>query len=518
SVFGFFPKDFGTGVLFNLGKESGLVHKYVDTDVINGMRYYYAVTAYDRGDVTKNIGPTETTIFVNVDQSGNIQFGENVLAATPQSPSLGYQGAGFAIAPKLQGSGFTSGKVGVNIINPDSVKDGDEYEIQFLDQSMDKKDNNNNNLIDKADKTELLPNVTSGYVLKNITRNSILDTTWIYTWKIENNVPKLTQNLYDDKDGDPNSFTKVQNGLEIYVKNPIPAVYNDEAIGISKGIKWSSTIDPLKAYQLQFDKFALSGFKPGTVYPRQYRVVFDSVIVDTSDQIKLPLATGTGTIPVPRVPVNFKVYDMQSGDPIRFGFIESNLVQPVVRPKGYFSAKDRIVFYEKLINDSVLITYSVLNNDNEDTTYFSKNNRYVGKGDTLFLYTDNQFNASIRYRFTVRGQSINNAAAKQTMSNIKVVPNPYIISAIWEPRNPYTSGRGDRVIQFINLPQQCTIRIYTVDGTLVRTLDHNSSMNNGAETWNLLTKENMDVSYGVYVYHVDAPGVGQHIGKIFIIK
>jgi len=52
----------------------------------------------------------------------------------------------------------------------------------------------------------------------------------------------------------------------------------------------------------------------------------------------------------------------------------------------------------------------------------------------------------------------------------------------------------------------------------VRTLEHNSTMRNGAETWDLMSKENMDVAYGVYLYHVDAPGIGEHIGKIFLIK
>ncbi len=120
SVFGYFPKDFGTGVLFNLGNETGLVHNYVDRDVVNGIRYYYAVTAFDRGDVDKNIGPTETTIFVNVDQSGNIEFGENVIAVTPQAPSAGYQGAGFDMQPTLVGDGLTRGQVGVNILDPAS--------------------------------------------------------------------------------------------------------------------------------------------------------------------------------------------------------------------------------------------------------------------------------------------------------------------------------------------------------------------------------------------------------------
>jgi hypothetical protein len=28
----------------------------------------------------------------------------------------------------------------------------------------------------------------------------------------------------------------------------------------------------------------------------------------------------------------------------------------------------------------------------------------------------------------------------------------------------------------------------------------------------------MDAAYGVYIYHVDAPNVGEHIGKFALIK
>ena len=186
--------------------------------------------------------------------------------------------------------------------------------------------------------------------------------------------------------------------------------------------------------------------------------------------------------------------------------------------RGHFSAKDRIIFYETLANDSTLITFSLLNGAVEDTSFYNRYGRILGTGDTISLYTDNPFTSQIRYRFVTRGESIDQVAAAALLSAIRVVPNPYVVTAVWEPHNPYTSGRGPRAVQFINLPQRCTIRVYAMDGTLVRTLEHESALANGAETWDLLTKENMQVSYGVYLYHVDAPGVGTHTGKIFLIK
>jgi hypothetical protein len=80
------------------------------------------------------------------------------------------------------------------------------------------------------------------------------------------------------------------------------------------------------------------------------------------------------------------------------------------------------------------------------------------------------------------------------------------------------TGRGERRIDFINLPSECTIRIYTVNGALVTTLGKEEAPTNGSLSWNLVTRDNMDVAYGLYVFHVDAPGVGEYIGKFAIIK
>jgi hypothetical protein len=34
----------------------------------------------------------------------------------------------------------------------------------------------------------------------------------------------------------------------------------------------------------------------------------------------------------------------------------------------------------------------------------------------------------------------------------------------------------------------------------------------------MLTKDRLEVAFGVYVYHVEAPGIGNKIGKFAIIK
>ncbi|MGA9120647.1 MAG: hypothetical protein WB699_14885, partial [Bacteroidota bacterium] len=94
---------------------------------------------------------------------------------------------------------------------------------------------------------------------------------------------------------------------------------------------------------------------------------------------------------------------------------------------------------------------------------------------------------------------------------------PYVGAASWEPATT-SVGRGSRLIYFIHLPQRCTIRIYTISGRLVQTLEHNSVFNDGQEPWDLSSRDGMDIAFGIYVFQVDAPGIGTKIDRFAILK
>jgi hypothetical protein len=34
----------------------------------------------------------------------------------------------------------------------------------------------------------------------------------------------------------------------------------------------------------------------------------------------------------------------------------------------------------------------------------------------------------------------------------------------------------------------------------------------------MLSKDNLEISYGIYVYHVKAEGIGEKIGKFLVLK
>ena len=99
---------------------------------------------------------------------------------------------------------------------------------------------------------------------------------------------------------------------------------------------------------------------------------------------------------------------------------------------------------------------------------------------------------------------------KENIDDILVVPNPFIGRA-----DASIPGEGED-IQFVNLPNPCTIKIYTVRGDLVKTID----VPNGTgaiASWRQDTDYGQFIAPGIYIYHVEYNG-GNKIGKFAVIR
>jgi hypothetical protein len=104
-------------------------------------------------------------------------------------------------------------------------------------------------------------------------------------------------------------------------------------------------------------------------------------------------------------------------------------------------------------------------------------------------------------------KSYDQNTAQGSLAKINVVPNPYY------GHSAYEKTRIDNVIKIINLPVKCKIRIYTLAGTLIRTLDKDNDQT--YVTWDLKNDKNVQIASGLYIMHVDAPGIGERILKWF---
>lgn len=117
---------------------------------------------------------------------------------------------------------------------------------------------------------------------------------------------------------------------------------------------------------------------------------------------------------------------------------------------------------------------------------------------------------------------------KNALDLIKVVPNPYYGSSAYE------TGRIDNRVRITNLPSKCTIKIFTMNGTLVRTIkrdvdgqEDQYTGDTGAgsgikqskripyQDWDLKNQDNISVASGLYIFYIDAPGIGEKIVKWF---
>lgn len=99
-----------------------------------------------------------------------------------------------------------------------------------------------------------------------------------------------------------------------------------------------------------------------------------------------------------------------------------------------------------------------------------------------------------------------NSVASSQLDEIRVVPNPYYAYS------KYEADKIDTRVKVINLPKTCTLRFYTVNGTLVRTLKKDDDSITYLE-WDLKNQDRVPISSGVYIIHVDAPGVGEKVLK-----
>ncbi|MGD8780832.1 MAG: T9SS type A sorting domain-containing protein [Ignavibacteria bacterium] len=160
-------------------------------------------------------------------------------------------------------------------------------------------------------------------------------------------------------------------------------------------------------------------------------------------------------------------------------------------------------------------------------------------GDSVNVFIDNDVINGVNYRYYIAAydsgngiigplensfsnnpSEVNNTVvvipqtevATQNLENVRVVPNPYVVSEIWE------SGLNDHQIQFTNMPTEATIKIYNTAGELIYTIEHsaNNSTAPSIASWNLRNEFNQTVAPGVYFYYIKS-AIGEKTGKFFVI-
>ncbi len=532
--------EFPGGVRFDLGSNTGLVHSFVDSnDVLNGVTYFYAITSYDHGDAEAGIVPSESQRTIDQDAlTREFTFDVNTALIVPGPPAKG------TVDPDLdndilgqnlaaQETGNATGTVSIKFLDPFAVRDKAKYDIEFLDVNIDSFTTATGySVTDTETKTDTVTSrgiffvtlklknlVENTVTVRNLSNGGIVDPADYEVDLIEGRLrgtssgslpegqkievsylfkPVSESVALNSEDSNP-----VFDGMRMFVQDEETAP-NAQKSGFK--IKNSTT-----NFELEFLKLSSLGNPKATDTDFELRFVdYDTtadgnLVAPADTSILRPVETPFVLIDLSTdLPIDFFISENVSGfQNGRWDYVESiNFIKPGTQNQTTYEIKftppvDTLEAADG--TDSLLVADPV----------------YPGNGDVFLVFSNKPFESGDKYSITTNATSFSTQIAQEALQDVIVVPNPYVAFSAAELR--FRSGiRNDRIMEFRNLPQKCTIRIYTITGELVDTIIKDDNTNSAV--WDLLTFESQRTAYGVYLYHIDAPGVGTKTGRLALIK
>ena len=464
--------------VYYLGDNTGLQFHYIDEDVTNGITYYYALVAYDRGvrdseDAAKEgIDPQENSFNVSVNQAGRLTgFSRNAAVVTPRSVPAGYVQGGANEDLSRVTEGVGSGSIAVSIIQ-ESVADFDGiYRISFFSELV-------SDVADLYETTAYeVTNIVSGEVL--LGPSPMIDATPpAEGFIIEINNVECPAPLGCELDELQTGFLANEGSQnEVYDLDPRTLDGYDT--------NWLASVerDTTAAFRASPDDYKLIWVSPtDSLYrpPRFFGYLREEVPIFTINETK-------GT------PAELFMQDTNGSRVFDAG--DHAIIAERPTGRGPWRFRYRIRFSAADGGSSIA----------------------PSAGNSFHVSSRKPFATGDFFQFTLRSSSIDTDLARSELDRIAVVPNPYVGSSAFEPRSQI-EGRGERRVQFIHLPPKCTIRIFNIRGELIRTLHHDGVVSDGSEWWDLRTEEQQDVAFGIYVFHIEAPGIGEHVGKFALVK
>ena len=442
------------GVQYWLGQDTGITHTFTDSTVVNGQNYYYAVTSYDRGSEEFRFFPSENAITISRTPRGGTILPQNAVEIRPNPPVPGFVAASIGESSIEHVSGEGTGVVTARVLNTELVPDGHIFRIDFEGH------------VDSIR--------ASSYSLTDATSGEVLFET--------------------GADLEGAGVGPVGSGILPIIDTPATVEIDSMRTGFDGGS--ASGVHFLARY---VTSLPINLRRPG--YPEDIQITFS----DT------PLDTSLAAIGAPALPANFKIAGKESGMQFDFRFrdvngdrvlsAEGEFIE-VLAPEAAGSTRQRPVWRFEY-----------------DATLSPAGARVPGRGDIFELALNKPFGDADSFTFTTRSERVDPVMEEEQFENEDpyVVPNPYVASASFEPERFAVSGRGVRRLEFRAIPSNAVIRIYNVRGELVQSLNHDGSTT-GIVAWDLRSKDNLEVAPGLYVFHVDAAGTGEFVGKFAIIK
>ncbi|MBC8042277.1 MAG: hypothetical protein IAF08_02415, partial [Rhizobacter sp.] len=464
------------GILYYLGGNTGLVHTYNDSGLVNGKTYFYGVVAYTRGSDSLGFYPSENSVSARPTPEGVYILSSNVVVAKPNAKVAGYtdpNSGGKVLAPLANRYGgiVPVGRGTARFIALDpKILANKTYQVDFTDTSTDTLDNDGDSLRDAADVSERLER-TSAYRVIDVTNPAQPDTV------VKRNRRPLDQAASYTTIGGKPTYTgddDIFGGVYLQFDNELTVQYN-AATSVWTRASGQEVINaylPPVVKPLVFSQSDVSNVGGGVYVPLAHPDDYEIELITGTEQsaaVKIKRTSGS-TFTYPSRTVNFRIKNITTGEPVRF-FVGQN---GTGQTNGLLDTNNVYIgLCESLTpppdGTDTLFTYSIT---------FQKNSalpkvRPVA-GDKFTARTSKPFRTGDKLTFSTAPVFADNALANSQLSRVKVVPNPYIAKSVFEQALPpgQTLGRGERIINFTHVPRGATIRIYTTRGRLLQSLVH----------------------------------------------
>jgi len=419
-----------------------IAHSYADSNLINGMEYWYCLVAYDAGDTSVPISSLQNGF-------GTPESDPNVVRVTPRSDPAGYFDAFSTIEHINLGTSEPSEGVVYPIIFDETEVAAEEYSVIFTETD---------------------------------------ETTFWHLIRVDQLTGDTVFVLQDQTrvDGDPNYYDVVE-GIRPVVRNgdriPRDIVQTGFATADDTTLHLGYSYGPMGdafGYPLGSDKHFRS----------TYEIRFT--------------ATGSDGYwwydDVTPMSLPFEVWNTTFGNQVIAEIYDQDFDQ----------------IWEPEERDYIVIVNTPYDGNPHPEAFpfnqtwffrFGETDTAYAVGDVLTVQGAPVNGADDVFTFKTDGVDI--ASASSDMKNIRVVPDPYIGRAEWE------TSRFYRKLQFTNLPEICTIRVFTLAGDLVKTMLHEG--NGGTAEWDMLSDDGLGIASGVYLYLVESQ-FGNKTGRFAVIK
>lgn len=447
-----------------IGDNSGLKYSYIDTTVINGFEYWYSITSFDKGSST--IESLESPI-------GNSLEAVNTVSVTPRSDAIGRSSVSTIDITNLN-TGSSNYLFTASVIDDEALA-GNEYKTSFsftsrkevgdLATSVEIAVTDSNST--KPYKYSIEFSSPSSFDLKNLTLNTIIRAGYNY--------PTGGRDLVIAGDGLRISMRDSSNAVSELRPEQGDVITINYAMNVVKNDQDSVIIN--RPYQLDQIQTTVDGVSIQLVEPQIIKSVSR---IGGTDNVEMYFEVADPTL------VQDKIYIASvegTGSLNNNGFILLSVTDTDIQLDTLFSS-DSFLF------DGI-----------EGTIIFpSSAPPSVGNKFSVETIRPIQPNINDSYSFKIKGAQIDPERVTRELNRIRVVPNPYIVSSLYEPEFGELRREPLRQIQFVNLPPECTIYIFTVDADLIKTINHSAI--NGTEVWDLRTEGGREIAAGMYIYVV----------------